>query len=474
MAYYCYMLECANGRYYTGWSTDPFRRLKQHNAGLGAKYTRINGPSRLVYVEEVPDHSEALKRELRIKRLPRQQKTALINDPTRNKLPELLANLPQKQAFIPTRFTICSPARVNLLGEHVDYNGGIVLPAAIDRYVRLSVEVLEEPVARLRADDLNAEVAFSLERLADKIDLNGHPLPAFALYPAGVAWAIQQAGLPLRGLSVRYSSNIPIGAGLSSSAAVQVSFALAWQTAGGWDIPKLELVKLCQQAENDYVGVKSGLMDQFACAFGTAGHALALDTRSLDWHTLPVPNHTAIVIADSGVRRNLAASAYNSLRADCQEAVARLRTWCSSLNSLRDVTPQFLEEHKSDLPERVARRAAHVVGEMARVERAIGYLTEGNAAAFGLLMNATHASLRDLYEVSCPELDFLVELAVQHPACYGARLTGAGFGGCTVNLVALDGGDDFVGWLREAYGKKTGKDTLIEVCRAVDGAHLEL
>jgi len=344
MACYCYMLECANGKYYTGWSTDPFRRLTQHNSGLGARYTRMNGPSRLVYVEEVPDHSTALKHEIRIKRMTHSQKAALVADTSRNILPRLQENLQTKHANTKS-FKILSPARVNLLGEHVDYNDGVVLPAAIDRYATLNVEVLDEPVVRLRAEDLNAEAAFALENLAGKQDLNGQPLPAFALYPAGVAWALQEAGLPLRGLTVRYSSDIPIGAGLSSSAAIEVGFALAWQIAGGWEIPRIELVKLCQKAENEYVGVKSGLMDQFACAFGTARHALALDTRSLDWQTLPLPKDVAIVIADSGVRRSLANSAYNDLRADCQEALERLRAWCSSLTSLRDVPMQFLEAH---------------------------------------------------------------------------------------------------------------------------------
>jgi len=471
MPYYCYMLECANGRYYTGWSTDPFRRLKQHNAGLGAKYTRINGPSRLVYVEEMPDHSSALKREIRIKQLKHPQKAALVADLSRNKLPELLANL-QSKLLNPNSFVIRSPARVNLLGEHVDYNDGVVLPAAIDRYVTLRVDVLDEPVVRLQADNLKAEAAFSLKDLAGKKDLNGQPLPSFALYPAGVAWALQQAGFLVKGLEVHYSSDIPIGAGLSSSAAVEVGFALAWQTAGEWDIPRMELAKLCRKAENEYVGVNCGLMDQFACAFGVAGHALALDTRSLAWQTLPLPKDVAIVIADSGIRRRLAASTYNSLRSDCQEAVERLRAWCSSLTSLRDVTPQFLQTHLGELPERVARRALHVVAEMARVEQAIGYLVEGDSAGFGSLMVASHASLRDLYGVSCPELDLLVELAASHPACYGARLTGAGFGGCTVNLVKKDGLDDFVNFLKEAVMEKTGRPTPIEVCQAVDGAHL--
>lgn len=471
MPYYCYMLVCANGSYYTGWSTDPFRRLKQHNAGLGAKYTRMNGPSGLVYVEEMPDHSAALKREIRIKQLSHLQKEALIADFSRNKLPDLVASLKSKLVN-PSHFVIRSPARVNLMGEHVDYNEGVVLPAAIDRYATLRVDVLGEPVVRLMAADLKAEAEFSLENLADKTDLNGYPLPAFALYPAGVAWALQQAGLPVSGLAVQYSSDIPIGAGLSSSAAVQVGFALAWQTAGEWEIPKMELVKLCQKAENEYVGVKSGLMDQFACALGVAGHALALDTRNLAWHTLALPQDVAIVIADSGVRRSLANSTYNSLRADCLEAVEILRTWCSSLVSLRDVTPQFLQAHLPELPERIARRALHVVGEMARVEQAIACLAEGNSSGFGALMLATHASLRDLYGVSCPELDLLVALASSHPACYGARLTGAGFGGCTVNLVKKDSVDDFVSWLKAAVMEKSGRDTPTEVCQAVDGAHL--
>ncbi|HZW04109.1 MAG TPA: galactokinase family protein, partial [Anaerolineaceae bacterium] len=224
------------------------------------------------------------------------------------------------------RFLTTAPGRVNLLGEHVDYNGGVVLPAAIDRAVRLAAEPLDEPVVHLTALDLDKSVSFDFQNLLERRDAAGKVLPSWALYPAGVAWAAQQNGLPLRGFRAVYSSDVPIGAGLSSSAAVEVAFGALWRALGGWPVDNLQLAQLCKQAENEFVGVKSGLMDQFASANGVAGHALYFDTRSLDWRPIPFPPQTVIVIADSGVRRSLATSAYNERRAACEEAVEILKT----------------------------------------------------------------------------------------------------------------------------------------------------
>ncbi len=470
MSYYCYILECANGAFYTGWTKDPLRRLKQHNSGSGARYTRLNGPTRLVYVEAVPDHPSALKREAQIKGWDHNKKQKFVAEGTGNILEELMQAADTGQGTGFRHFTVVAPGRVNLLGEHVDYNDGIVLPAAINREVRIEVVELSEPIVRLHARDMGERAAFSLENLANKQDVSGAPLPDFALYPAGVAWALQHAGLEVRGMEAEYTSSVPIGAGLSSSAAVEVGFALAWQILAGFELTKMELAQLCQKAENLYVGVNSGLMDQFASAFGVAGHALRFDTRSLEWEPVPVPAEAAIVIADSTVCRSLAGSAYNDRRRDCEEAVRLLGEHLPGLTSLRQVSPETLKQFLPLLPERVGKRAKHVVEEIARVEAACQMLAEGDVSAFGQLMNASHVSLRELYEVSCPELDALVEIATGLPGCLGARLTGAGFGGCTVNLVKQEGAQNFITALANQYQQKTGKTARIYLCQAAQGA----
>ena len=366
-----------------------------------------------------------------------------------------------------------APGRVNLLGEHVDYNDGPVLPAAIDQAVRLSFEPLPEPLVHLVAPDLGGEVTFPLDALQTRMDTGGQPLPGWALYPAGVAWVFQQQGLTVQGLDGIYSSDIPIGAGLSSSAAVEVAFAVAWQHLGGWKIDRMRLAQLCQQAEVKYVGVNSGLMDQFASAHGVAGHALYFDTRSLFWKPIPLPNGTAIVIADSGVRRSLTNSAYNERHAACEQAVALLRQSLPTIQALRDVTPGQLSENAHLLPPIIYKRARHVVEECARVDQAVHLLEAGDALHFGELMVAAHASLRDLYEVSCPELDQLVEIAASLEGCLGARLTGAGFGGCTVNLVQEQNAPAFVARLQRGYQQITGQQVQVYVSQASQGAHLE-
>jgi galactokinase len=369
-------------------------------------------------------------------------------------------------------FTVIAPGRVNLLGEHVDYNDGPVLPAAIDRAVRLDVAPVNHARIHLHARDLDDEVTFDLRSAANKEDVDGKPLPAWARYPAGIAWTLQEHGFEVSGMQAEYTSNIPIGSGLSSSAAVEVGFAVAWQALGGWTADRMTLARLCQWSENKYVGVNCGLMDQFACAHGVEGHALYFDTRSLDWQKIPMPEKTAIVIADSGVRRSLTSSAYNERRASCEEAVRRLEPYLPGIHALRDVSPEQLARYAKNLPETVHRRARHIVEECCRVDLAVEYLRKGDAPAFGRLMFAGHASLRDLYEVSCPELDILVSLAGKIDGCLGARLTGAGFGGCTVNLVLEDQVSDFIHQLKEGYQSAAGKTAQIYLCHASQGAHL--
>ncbi len=353
-----------------------------------------------------------------------------------------------------------------MLGEHVDYNDGMVLPAAIDRAVQLVGSRLPGAQVSLFAVDLGQSCSFDLQNLP----IQKASLPAWARYPAGVAWALQQAGYPVSGLQAAYQSDVPIGAGLSSSAAVEVAFACAWRLLDGWKADNFKLAQLCLQAESRYVGLDCGLMDQFASACGMENHLLYLDTRSLEWRPVPLPRGTAVVIADSGVRRSLATSAYNDRHDACRQAVELLKKYKPSIQSLRDVSTVEFAAYGEYLPEGVRMRAEHVVKEIWRVEQAMRALAKDDARLFGGLMYSCHHSLQVLYEVSCAELDFLVEATRHIPGCYGARLTGAGFGGCTVNLVAENQADTFIDRLHDEYRQQTGRDAPIYLCHASDGA----
>ena len=373
---------------------------------------------------------------------------------------------PQFNKLLPdAEWRVTSPGRVNLLGEHVDYNQGIVLPAAIDRYVQMIARPRDDRLVELQAPDLNGSVTFSLDHLEERMHIHGLPLPAWALYPAGVAWSLQSGGLDVRGVSAAYQADLPIGAGLSSSAAVELAFAALWQSLGGWALDRMRLAMACQYAENYYVGVNCGLMDQFACAHGIARHALFFDVRSLAWQPLPLPPDTAIVIADSGVRRSLANSEYNQRRADCEEAVELLKIHLPEIQSLRDVSFVKFEEFADALPGTLRMRTRHVVLEMVRVQSAYHSLMLNNALWFGRLMIEGHRSLRDLFQVSTPELDALVEIATGIDGCYGSRLTGAGFGGCTVSLVKKGLADSFTKVLKEKYLEQTGKQADVYICQ---------
>jgi galactokinase len=363
-----------------------------------------------------------------------------------------------------------APGRVNLLGEHVDYNDGFVLPVAIDRAVHVAAAPASDEIVTLVALDLNERVSFNLGKLVEKIDVDGNPLPTWARYPAGVAHVLQQEGLVVKGMQAVFTSDVPIGAGLSSSAAVEVAFAVTWRMLGDWKNDALQIALICQRAENRYVGVNCGLMDQFASACGMEGHALFFDTRSLEWQPVPLPPHTAVVIADSGVRRSLAVSAYNERRASCEQAVEILSKYMPNIQSLRDVSAVEFAAYSEFLPPTIRKRAEHVIHEIARVQDAVIALRRGDAQLFGGLMFAGHASLRDLYEVSCPELDMLVNIARQQPGCYGARLTGAGFGGCTVNLVELAEADAFIQNLKDSYQAQSGRQAQVYLCKASAGA----
>lgn len=464
MPYFCYIVECADGSYYTGWTLDPSRREQQHNAGEGATYTRLHRPVHLVYIEEVSDRSSAMKREAAIKRMDHVRKQRLIHKADGALL---------MQTRSTPLLTVISPARVNLLGEHVDYNEGLMLPAAINRYVTIQAAPSSDQTITLHALDLKAACRFSPESLDQKKDVEGADLPVWAQYPAGVAWVFKNHGLEIRGADVEYFSTIPMGSGLSSSAAVEVGFAVMWQALAGWKLDRLTLAQFCQEAENRYVGVNCGLMDQFACANGVNDAALLLDTRTLESYPVPLPKDASIVIADSSVRRGLSHSRYNERRNDCETAVRLLKSRYPPIHSLRDVTSTQLEAAKDLLPEVVYKRARHVVTEIARVREALIRLSNDDARGFGEKMLETHISLRDDYEVSTPELDALVELAMELPGCLGARLTGAGFGGCTVNLVLNSQIPGFIRKLKQAYFSRTGLQAKVFACRATQGASVK-
>lgn len=363
-----------------------------------------------------------------------------------------------------------APGRVNLLGEHVDYNGGAVLPMAINRFVHIDADELPGELCRIEAYDLGESVEFSADSLQDKRDTTGKPLLPWALYPAGVAWVLKEHGFLVRGVNAVFHSTVPVGAGLSSSAAVEVAFAALWQVLGGWKATPLELAILCQRAENRYVGVNCGLMDQFASACGVEGSAVWFDTRSHESKAVRLPEQAVVVIADTGVRHDLASSAYNERRASCEEALRYFQEKLPGVKSLREVSVADFNRYSSGLEEIPLKRSRYIVHECARMDQALGVLSRSDAAGFGNLMNETHIGLRDDFEVSCPELDAMAEIAWSLPGCYGSRLTGAGFGGCTASLVERSRVDGFVLGLKKGYLDRTGRKAEVYVCDAVGGA----
>ena len=369
-------------------------------------------------------------------------------------------------------FVALAPGRVNILGEHVDFNDGFVLPAAIDRatYIAFAPAVSER--STLVAADFGEEASFTLESIATKTNADGLPMPEWALYPAGVAWALTGADLTVPAIDAVFASNVPQGSGLSSSASIEMAFAVAWQTLSKWELPPMQRALLGQKAENKYVGVNCGIMDQFASACGVSDKLLLLDCRSLEWQVLPVPEDVAIVIADTSVRRKLTDGAYNQRRQACEDAVKILSQHLPNVRALRDVSVDDFNRLSDQLPGLVEKRARHVVEEIERSQRAIPLLEQGKIREFGQIMNECHASLRDLYEVSIPELNVMVEIAQSLPGCHGARLTGAGFGGCTANLVEKAAAEAFAAELATQYEAKTGLKPEIYICKASDGARL--
>lgn len=358
-----------------------------------------------------------------------------------------------------------APGRVNLIGEHTDYNDGFVMPIALDRGVTVAAARRTDRRCRLASLEMQGVVEFDLARL------HRDPADAWGGYARGVAWALQEAGHPLCGLDAVLSSDVPVGAGLSSSAALEVALAFLWQEICGFEMPGPEMARLCQRAENEFVGVKCGIMDQFISRLGRVDHALLIDCRSLEFRYVPVPSDgVCFIVADTGKRRGLVDSEYNARRKECEAAVRFFASRRPGVLALRDVTPDELADAERDLSPVTFSRARHVVLENQRTLDAAMALERGEIEALGALMNASHESLRDEYAVSCPELDLMVDLARAVPGVLGSRLTGAGFGGCTVSLVEERSVPRFLSSVPPAYRARTGLEPALYACGAAAGA----
>ncbi|MBI5650862.1 MAG: galactokinase [Chloroflexi bacterium] len=353
-----------------------------------------------------------------------------------------------------------APGLVNLLGEHTDYNAGFVLPMAIDRAVLIAARRRADRVVRMIARDFDhARSEFSLDAITRD---DAH---AWSNYVRGVAAMLHARGYNLPGVDLLIRGDVPRGSGLSSSAALEVCAATMFAAIAQLDISKIEIAQVCQRAENEFVGVQCGIMDQFASARARADHALLIDCRDLTHELVALPRGAVIVVCDTMKRRGLVASEYNTRRAECEHAARLL-----GAPSLRDVSREEIARRENELPPVIARRARHVITENARVLDAVIAARQNDLAAFGRGMNESHASLRDDFAVSCAELDAMVEIARGQRGCFGARLTGAGFGGCTVNLVAEDSVEEFCAQVAREYASRVSVAPQIYACRAADGA----
>jgi galactokinase len=358
-----------------------------------------------------------------------------------------------------------APGRVNLIGEHTDYNDGFVLPIAINRDVLFAVRPRADRVVDLYSLNFHGRSVFSLDHVEPDRE------QSWSNYVRGVAQQLLREGLPLTGMEGVVEGNVPIASGLSSSAAMEVGALLAFQTLGGWELDGAKAALLCQRAENEFLGVRVGIMDQFISRLGKKDHALFIDCRTLKYEAIRLNAEGYVfMVADSRKSRELAGSEYNVRRAQCEEAVATLRPALPKITALRDLTPELFLDQNWRLETVTGRRARHVVSEDDRVLRAVEALRGRRLAEFGSLMNGSHESLRFDYEVSSRELDILVGAARQVDGCDGARLTGAGFGGCTVSLVRAEAAAGFEGYVGAMYQEETGTAPIIYTCTAEDGA----
>jgi len=357
-----------------------------------------------------------------------------------------------------------APGRVNLIGEHTDYNDGFVMPAAVGFSTYVAIAPRPGRKVVIHSEEFPGNLEFDLDHLPEQ------RTGAWCDYVLGVASVLRKRGHKLQGANLLVHGEVPIGAGLSSSAAVEVASALALMSLGDTQVPLLEVAKLCQEAENSFVGARVGIMDQFVSCMGKEGHAVLLDCRSLEFQAVPIPGGIRIVVCNTMVKHDHATGTYNTRREECEEGVRYFAKWNPGIRAFRDVSVEMLERHVDDLPTTIRKRCSHVVRENQRTLAASHALTEGDLHRVGHLMRESHASLRDLYEVSCPELDIMVEAAEGLDGFCGGRMTGGGFGGCTINLVREEHAEDFAKQIAERYRQATGINAQVYLCTAEDGA----
>ena len=371
------------------------------------------------------------------------------------------------QAFAKSDFlTVRSPGRVNLIGEHTDYNNGFVLPAAIDKAIYMAVSRRDDDELHILSLDLHQTFTGSVNRIA----VSGMHWPDYIL---GVVEQLQHMGCPIGGFNLVFGGDIPPGAGLSSSAALECATAFALNELFGLSLDRLTMVKLSQAAENEFVGLKCGIMDQFASMFGQSDQVIRLDCQSLAYTYFPFRlDGVRIVLLDSRVKHSLASTQYNIRRQQCETGVRLVQKIQPAVRSLRDVTMELLQEAVAPVDELIWRRCSYVVEENARLQAATEDLQRGDLVSFGRRMYGSHDGLSRKYEVSCPELDFLVDQVREEPGVLGARMMGGGFGGCTINLVKEDAIDDLVQRLTPSYQKVMNKELTVYVAQIENGTSL--
>jgi galactokinase len=354
-----------------------------------------------------------------------------------------------------------APGRVNLIGEHTDYNDGFVLPMAIERGIYIALRPTTDKTVRLYSMDFDLELSFSLEDFARGDDMSPGE------YVKGMTRALLNAGFDLTGFEGVVKGDVPIGAGLSSSAAMEMAIGQAFSATGYFSIPAAQMAKYGQWVENVWLGLGSGIMDQMISASGQVGSALLIDCRTLETQPVPLPPDTLIVIMDTGTRRELVGGEYNTRRRQCEEAAAFF-----GVPKLRDLTLEQFNARAEELDELPRKRARHILTENARVLQARDALLVGDAVTFGALMNASHVSMRDDFEISSPALNEMVSLAQAQAACYGARMTGGGFGGCAVALVKAEDAEAFAHTVAAAYLTATGNSPLLYISQPGGGAEI--
>ncbi len=351
-----------------------------------------------------------------------------------------------------------APGRVNIIGEHTDYNDGFVLPMAIDRAVWIALRRRRDRQVTVHSLDYSESTTFSLDRLRSAGK-------GWSEYLRGVAWALQTAGYALAGWEGVMVGDVPVGSGLSSSAATELAAARAFASVSDLEWEAVTMARLCQKAENEWVGVNCGIMDQMVSAAARAGHTLFLDCRSLTFEHIPIPADLSVVVLDTATRRGLVDSAYNERRAQCETTAHFF-----GVHALRDVDKHTFEARASELDPLTCRRARHVISENDRVTQAVVALRDGDAATLGAILDTSHASLRDDFEVSCQALNIMVDISRLAPGCFGARMTGAGFGGCAVAIVHAEKIQEFASHVARKYAQQTGLTPNIYICQAAEGA----